>query len=107
MYYSIILDTETDSFAQNDCEVITTPFHLRHVPAEVRLLIFAQVFNVEGPALKSPPLLQAVRGDPKLYGEALEVFYNLNTFRLSVQNSESRKLMSRNTIMSIQSLEIL
>jgi hypothetical protein len=107
LYYSTILDTETDSSAQNYCEVITTPLHLRHVPAEVRLLIFTEVFDVAGPALKTPPLLQAVRGDPKLYGEALEVFYKLSTFRLSAHNSESRKVMPQNAIMNIQSLNIL
>jgi hypothetical protein len=57
---------------------------LRRFPPEVRLLIYpyALYFNKYSACSKSRVFLAALLGDPVLYNEAIEVYYEVNTFRL-------------------------
>lgn len=98
------------------------------VPSEVRALIFAQSFlhwnyDNEFEAIMDgifsssshhndkskpvPSLLAALRVVPNLYSEALEVFYEVNTFSLSKQTYVGFNNLRVDTIKLIQNLYIV
>jgi hypothetical protein len=56
---------------------------LRKVPPEIRWPIFEECLHWDG---TTPALLVALRGDQKLYSEALAIFYKMNIFRVTPRN---------------------
>ncbi|TAQ88009.1 hypothetical protein B7494_g3684 [Chlorociboria aeruginascens] len=58
---------------------------LRKFPVEVRSIIFEKALKWDG---KGPGLLVALRGDKKLYYEALKVFYDINPLFYGVKQFE-------------------
>lgn len=56
---------------------------------ELRVLVFKHAFLVEPGSNVTPPLLAALRADKKLYTEAMEVYYSINTFSLTGKNTYS------------------
>ena len=67
------------------CTPATAPLDLRKFAPEIRELIFQRCIDAKHN--KSPPILVALRSDPKLYHEALGVFYKLNYFEVNELNT--------------------
>jgi hypothetical protein len=55
---------------------------------------------------KTSVLLIALRGDEKLYTEAIRIFYKLNWFRVDLQSLPAFELISKKALQSIQKLII-
>ncbi|KUJ12944.1 uncharacterized protein LY89DRAFT_197357 [Mollisia scopiformis] len=66
-------------FRIKDCQVISHPLALRKFIPEIRDLIFEYALAGNG---KDSSLIAALRGEPKLYHEALEVLRKTCVFRL-------------------------
>jgi hypothetical protein len=73
-----------------DAWLASTAPSFRTFPTEIRLLIFHQYLRhyllqerLEG---LTPPLIKALRSDPQVYQEALEIFYSLKTCSISPKN---------------------
>jgi hypothetical protein len=62
------------------CIITTSPLAFGKFPTELRLMIFKYCLYFEN--RRSPALLVALRGDEKLYKEAIQLFYTLNPFPL-------------------------
>ena len=89
-----------------DCDLIDTAYlfkrkhtSLDRLPPEIRNILFKYVLVWDG---KTPALLKALRGDPKLYGEAMEVFNNINTFILHTKSKEDLVGMLPKVIASVK-----
>ncbi|KUJ21196.1 uncharacterized protein LY89DRAFT_429508 [Mollisia scopiformis] len=52
-------------------------FDIRRLPIEIRLLLFRQCLLDEYKERSTPALIQALRPDPQLYEEVLEVYYSI------------------------------
>lgn len=62
-------------------------FRLRDLPVEIRILIFRKcVWQYH--CCKAPALIEALRGNPLLYQEALEVYYAINEFSVTFVNQD-------------------
>ena len=78
-----------ERLASTAADTTTAPtFHT--FPTEIRIFIFHQYIRhyllqeiLEG---STPPLIKALRPDPQLYQEALEIFYSLKTCSISPKN---------------------
>src|ERR1700709_2617764 len=68
----------------------TTFFRLRDLPIEIRILIF-RLCVATPDNNQTPALIKALRGDPQLYHEALEVYYAINTFTMSFHERRGLK----------------
>jgi hypothetical protein len=75
----------------------------RKFPPEVREIIFDEAIEWDG---KTPALIVALRGDPVLYFEALEVLSKSNVFIMSKKNEETRRSMPSSVYKNIQRLWI-
>jgi hypothetical protein len=62
---------------------------LYRLPAEVRLVIFKEVFFIDRGNIAMRSLLKALRKDPILLEEAHEVYYSMKNFRLTKANQWS------------------
>lgn len=88
--------------------------YLQKLPAELRVQIFEQCLKWRGSKDNAaPPLLAALRGEPKMYFEALETFNRMNTFRLEPSklllcktNPACLENMSRTAVARIRNLTI-
>jgi hypothetical protein len=85
------------------CTVTSSPLALRKFAPEIRRLIFAEAIDWTG---KTPELIIALRGDPKLYQEAMDVLCRQCVFTLSPRNREGRMQMPLSVIKTIQNLSI-
>jgi uncharacterized protein YjbI with pentapeptide repeats len=86
-----------------DSEVTTSPLAFRKFPTEVRQIIFREA--LEGMVYTSE-LIVALRGDPQLYFEILEVLGKTCFFKISPRNEESRKSMALDVYKNIQNLSL-
>src|SRR3954447_20780508 len=66
----------------------TDSLSLRFLSPELRLMIFHLTLKMRRKNGKqiTPSLLIALRGDPQLYEETLEVFYKINAFEITKKN---------------------
>jgi hypothetical protein len=71
-------------------------------PAEIRAQIFWKTIDWDG---ASPPLLKALRSTP-FYYEALEIFYECNTFVLGRKNQWSFLDMPESVVRTITRLQL-
>jgi hypothetical protein len=71
---------------------------------EIRIIIFAYALRDTWSEhrAKVPSLIVALRADPQLYNEALDIFCSLHTFNLSRRNWRSRMLMGATAFHSIR-----
>lgn len=76
---------------------------LRAFPPEIREMIF-HFSNCLIWTGKTPAILVALRGDPDLYHEALELFYRRNVFRLRNRNAWQTADMSLSALQTIRAL---
>lgn len=83
------------------------PSALNKIPVELRLEIWyplvAGTFASKG---KIPAIIKALRAEPTLYHEALEVFYKHNAYVLHWKNDWSFLDMGQTAILRITKLEI-
>jgi uncharacterized protein YjbI with pentapeptide repeats len=88
----------------NRCKITTSPLALCRFAPEIRAIIlqYCTPWNVWKP--KIPEILVALRGDEKLYHEALRAFYKQNWFRLEFSNFSRTELMSKKAIENINKL---
>jgi hypothetical protein len=94
------------------------PCAFNKLAPELRALIFTPCLTFEpepqinGVGMKTyqdasaPALLGALCGDPKLYAEALEIYYRVNTFWLTVRTQNAFLNLNQNAIASIKKLVI-
>jgi len=91
------------------CTAAMSPLALKKLPPEVREMIFRHCVDfTEG---KTPPLIVALRGDKKLYREAMRLFYKLNYFTLNTLTAElcramGAKAMGATACQNIRQLKI-
>jgi uncharacterized protein YjbI with pentapeptide repeats len=85
--------------------ITRSPLAFRKFPPEIRLLIFAEALADTWWG-KTPHLITALRVDPVLYYEAMEVFISTNSFTLSPRNEKSPQLMSVKAWQNIQHMEL-
>lgn len=74
------------------------------LPPELRQAIFGYSLFRDGG--QNPPLLEALRCDPELYNEAVEVFNDINTFTLTRDKGWSAGRISKRACRHIQHLHI-
>lgn len=85
------------------------PISLRYLPTEIRdmvfeyLLTFPKVTYLEQQP-KTPAIIVALRPEPKVYDEALQIYYKRNTFRITSHNFESVQQLERTYISSVRDL---
>lgn len=71
---------------------------LKDLPSEIRYDIFVKVFDeVTETGQGVPSILPALRGERKLYFEALSIYYSLTTIRLSHGNLPTFLTLSQPT----------
>lgn len=75
------------------------------LPPEIREKIFGPCLDVW--IGETPELLKALRPEPILYNQALDLFYRQNTFVLGKRNAWSMEGMSEETIKSLEKIELL
>jgi hypothetical protein len=86
------------------CTAAMSPLALRKLPPEVREMIFRYCVGfTDG---KTPPLIVALRGDKKLYREAMRLFYKLNFFTLNKRTAALCWDMGATAGQNIQQLKI-
>jgi uncharacterized protein YjbI with pentapeptide repeats len=83
------------------CSFTSSPLALRKFAPEIRDIIFRHVIEWNG---KMPALIIALRGDHKLYHEALEILYSTCTFIRSERNNITITQMSQPAVESIRKL---
>jgi hypothetical protein len=76
---------------------------LKRLPPETKEQIFGDVIEWHG---KTPPVIAALRGDPTLYQEAFAALYKKGTFKIHLDNMESRASANPSTFKYIEKLEI-
>jgi hypothetical protein len=103
LYTSALHKCKLTNNTIRDSEITTSPLALRRFPPEIRQVIFREAL---GGMVYTPELIIALRGDPQLYFEALEVLGKTCFFRVSEWNVESRKSMSLGTYETIQNLSL-
>lgn len=85
---------------------------LEKFPAEIRIMIYRLLLHRKksDPCRRQPHpvlnLLQALRADPTLYKEALQIYYQVNTFVLWSKSLESFKDLSGKVISYIRTLDV-
>ena len=98
------------SCSLDDCSVTRAPLSFRKFPPEIRAAIFAYcldwVSSEDTRVRKTPVLLVALRGDPELYPEAIDLFYKQNCFRVNLENFDDCNSMSKNVLEKITNLKI-
>jgi hypothetical protein len=85
------------------------PLTLRRFPAEIRHMIFRATLEGSWKG-KAPEFIISLRGDKELYKEALNIFYETNTFALTKRNrwlSMSNAATGRSAPLHQSSLEAL
>lgn len=86
-------DVETKSEEpENPKKVIpstTSECTLHRLYPELRIQIYKLAMIIDAKTKAGPPLLAALRGDKKLYAEALDVYYSVNTFKMTGNNFRS------------------
>jgi hypothetical protein len=81
-----------------------SPSALRKVPPEVREMIFR--YCVDFTDGETPPLIVALRGDKKLYREAMRLFYKFNFFTLNKRTAALCSDMGATACRNIHQLKI-
>jgi hypothetical protein len=81
-----------------------SPLSLRRFPPEIRHMIFCDCVHFKDG--KTPAILVALRGDPELYYEALQLFYERNYFTLKWSTVDLYRTMSVNALKNILHLNI-
>lgn len=85
-------------------------FDLANLPLELRLLIFEEYFKSASSRKwngKNLSLIKALRGNPMLYHEALNIFYLKATFVLTVENANRCIIrMSPKLLRTIRSIRL-
>jgi len=84
---------------------ITGPFRLSDLPAEIRILIFRKCVSRRENG-KAPALIEALRRNPQLYHEALEVYYSINDFSVSFNTRYRLDLNGNPVLKRILSLRL-
>lgn len=69
------------------CQIVNKPLSFRRFPVEIRALIFEKAVEYKSEDFRRynvhyrmPHLIVALRGDPLLHNEALNLFYKTNDF---------------------------
>ncbi|EKD20796.1 uncharacterized protein L3040_000903 [Drepanopeziza brunnea f. sp. 'multigermtubi'] len=93
-------------------------FNIRDLPTEIRVQVFEMYFvdiylacyerHMLGDwwATKTPSLVQALRGEPKLYFEALEAYYSNLPATVSPDNAEAVARMPKSVVRRARDLRI-
>jgi hypothetical protein len=95
----------------------SSPFRLGDLPPEIRILIFTEhlvwrwqargmTYGSGRKEFNTPELIIALRADPKLCTEALDVYFDNCTFTISSNNEARFRYMTRRTLRRVRSLEI-
>ena len=102
---SKVVNTKFINSLRSKCDFSPTPplSPFKRIPPEVRIMIILKVIMWKG---TTPPLIAALRGDPVLYREALDVLHKTSTFRLHWKNEVPREIMGRTAFQSIRKLDI-
>jgi hypothetical protein len=111
--------TDTTYFNCHECEIdesskslisngtITkSPLAFNKFAPELRCQIFSYCLEWANTKARTPNLIIALRGDPTLYHEALDLFYKANTFNMSYENKRGRELMESSAFEGIQKLSL-
>lgn len=85
--------------------ITNSPIPLRQIPVEVRLMIFRDALESwEG---KTPSLITALRGDQKMYQEAIEVLPSSCVLKISKDSLEGVSKMSLSARENVQRLSLI
>lgn len=86
---------------------------IHELPCEIRLLIFTECLRKrKDPDTKrplpeiAPGLIPALRAHPKMYGEALQVYYKINFMVLSVEKCASLEDLTNDTLKYVRALAV-
>lgn len=80
-------------------------FDINDLPVEIRILIFRQYLVQWEPSRFTPPLIKALRPDPQLYHEALDIYYSLKLCS-TPRTGERAKAISRSVLRRACSLRV-
>jgi hypothetical protein len=88
LHRCILFDCTWDQTVKmKHCQIVDRPLSFRRFPVEIRALIFGEVveynskdFRRHNVHYRMPHLIIALRGDPLLHNEALNLFYKTNEF---------------------------
>lgn len=99
-----------------------SPFRLADLPPEIRILIFEEHLKWRIKRIAShiklgkkfstkqetgtPSLIKALRPNSTLYSEALDVYFDLSTLRISINNEQRVKYLPRQITERARSLEL-
>jgi uncharacterized protein YjbI with pentapeptide repeats len=101
---TLLYETKVEGCTIKGCTAAMSPLALRKLPPEVREMIFRHCVDFTGG--KIPPLIIALRGDQKLYHEALKVFSKLNFFTLNKRTAKLCGGMGENALRNICQLKM-
>jgi uncharacterized protein YjbI with pentapeptide repeats len=104
LYKTKVYECKLSKNISKDSEITTSPLTLRKFPTEIRQIIFRNTFEFAG--RYTPDLIVALRGEPKLYFEALEVLGKTCFFEISTRNDKTRPSMGEEAYKSIRKLSL-
>lgn len=93
-----IYESTLTNISTTKCNITTAPLALRKFPPEIRLMILSHISNTN--------LMKAMRVDPELYHEAMEVFFKKFPLVVSTSNAQFRKRIPERILKNIRKIVV-
>lgn len=104
VFDSKLHEVQLSSCETSRCEISAASLALRRFPSEIRRIILG--YCIEPEYGVTPPVVAALRGEPQLYGEVLELYYKRCVVPMSPKTFKEYKKMSKRVFKEVKQVRM-